>query len=885
MDTGNSAQGSTSAERKANGIQRIRDMVTAAGLPNPYIVAHSSFDHVQNAKDYGLDAVTAYNYATSGDFAVQQKKMEDAKSSCISNGVDFIPSLMPSRDDVAWRTDAGFAYSGEDFESQLTWAKNTMLSGYTPPKSNGIKIINLSTWDEYGEGHILAPTEGNGFMYLDAVRNVMTTGGAHTDTVPTSQQKERISGLYRQERKVNNVKFTTEDQVPINKKVYYGKVEREIENGIPSKVVKTWDFKTQADAAKVSGSNIRNKSGDYVAGNSVSSITRQSDGIKVVPASASGFVSPTITISDIENIDIHNVTYLKIRMKKNAKAAGGSVSWSTNFYDKTSTGRAVGFNAYNTSSSSFVDYYAPVYESAAWTGKLTSLDITLGRVTDTNPFVVDSVTLLADETLDNKDKVVTSEQTAILNNEFRTQSDELMVPFNEVGKILGADSINIFGSEERYIVEYGDLTSEFTVGSQVAKVGGVSINLAVAPYRVSSAISDTVYVPLSLVNAVFYNIDTTYDSSTKTLTATKNVPDAEKLISSVEFDATDDLKRNTNITVLNKSGDGYVKVLAETNDPQLYINTDNMGAVQATSAKGIEIRLWSDTASNIELFFQTNNDAAYDGAKRFWTTTKVGYNVIKIDTTKLATWADTITALRLDPATAEGVTVVIDSIAYVKSVPVEPVVEPEDPDDPTPVDPVTPPISASFEPFYTLNKGPVISVYGKLDARYAEKFVTVLLLDKNVALSDVNTSNIKAICQGSVGENGKYELTFKCPSGTNPSDCTVYTRVGNEDISATVTTAFASINELVDFSASVVTEENTATMNVQITDEYGFPMSALKFVPVMAFYDENGAITSVSVGEQHQTTISAEVPTGTQRTKAFIWESMSMPLPLYTPAP
>ena len=833
MDTGNTAQGKTRDIRITNAINRIRQMCIDAGVGDPYLVAHQSFKYVSPAAARGFDAVTAYNYSTTSDFAVQKKTMENAKATCIEKNIDFIPALMPSCDHVAWRTRAGFAYSGADFESQLLWAKNTLLSGYTPSNSNGQKIINLSTWDEYGEGQILAPTEGNGFMYLDAVRNVMTVGGSHSDAVPNSEQKERIGSLYRQDRTVNSVIFNTEDHVPINSKVYYGKIEREIENGIPTNAVKTWDFKTQEDADKVSASWIRDKSGAYAEGETVSSITRQSDGIKVRPATITGddiAVNPTITISGIENIDIHNVTYVKIRMKKNASTTGGSVSWSTNFYDKTSTGRAVAFDAYGTDSSSFADYYAPVYESAAWAGKLTSLDITLGRVTDASTdFVVDSVSLLADETIDSKDKIVTSEQTAVLDNSFIEDGQQLMVPFNEAGRILGADSIDIFGSEGRYLLKYGALTSEFTVGENEAKVGGITVSLDAAPYRSSKTISDTVYVPLSLVNEIFYDLDISYDSSTKTLTAVKKAPAADRIIKAVEFDKAGDLTRNVNVTVLSNSGNGYLAVKSNKDDPQLYIN---IGSTEAEQVKSIEIRLWSDTASQLEVFFQTDNDSTYNGSKRFFAVTKAGYNVIEIDTTVLETWADTITALRIDPAVKSGITTVIDSVAYLSEKTEEPVVTPA---------PVTPTEKPGIPPFYTVNKGAEITVYGKLDKKkYSGKFVTVMLLDKNVELAGISAADIRGINQGEVGADGKYSITFECPIGISPSDCVVYTRVGDENITSTATTAIASINDLVDYSASVATEGNTASMSVQIADTYGFDVSSLRFVPIMAFYDESG---------------------------------------------
>ena len=50
------------------------------------------------------------------------------------------------------------------------------------------RLVTLGCWDEFGEGHIIYPTEGLGFRYLDAIRSALTTGGEHTDVIPKSLQ-------------------------------------------------------------------------------------------------------------------------------------------------------------------------------------------------------------------------------------------------------------------------------------------------------------------------------------------------------------------------------------------------------------------------------------------------------------------------------------------------------------------------------------------------------------------------------------------------------------------------------------------------------------------------------------------------------------------------
>lgn len=62
-------------------------------------------------------------------------------------------------------------------------------------------MLNLATWNEWGEGHYYGPSEGFGFSFLDDVRDVLTDGGNHTDVTPDEHQKDRFNNLYPYWRK------------------------------------------------------------------------------------------------------------------------------------------------------------------------------------------------------------------------------------------------------------------------------------------------------------------------------------------------------------------------------------------------------------------------------------------------------------------------------------------------------------------------------------------------------------------------------------------------------------------------------------------------------------------------------------------------------------
>jgi hypothetical protein len=48
------------------------------------------------------------------------------------------------------------------------------LMATQPEKSLGRKMLLLDNWNEWGEGHFIAPHEGGGFGYLRAVREVFS---------------------------------------------------------------------------------------------------------------------------------------------------------------------------------------------------------------------------------------------------------------------------------------------------------------------------------------------------------------------------------------------------------------------------------------------------------------------------------------------------------------------------------------------------------------------------------------------------------------------------------------------------------------------------------------------------------------------------------------
>jgi hypothetical protein len=83
-----------------------------------------------------------------------------------------------------------------DYERLCAKVKELMLS--LPAESLGRRMVMLDNWNEWGEGHFVAPHAGAGFGHLDAVRNVFTTAPrGHQDLVPGDVGLGPYDALFR----------------------------------------------------------------------------------------------------------------------------------------------------------------------------------------------------------------------------------------------------------------------------------------------------------------------------------------------------------------------------------------------------------------------------------------------------------------------------------------------------------------------------------------------------------------------------------------------------------------------------------------------------------------------------------------------------------------
>ncbi|MDR6550104.1 hypothetical protein J2736_001287 [Paenibacillus qinlingensis] len=334
----------------ANEISYLRTAVQAAGFTDVILITPTSSSDttaLTNLNTAGFDSIYAYSYGgVNSHINLQEKIMNDQKNTGI---LDVIPTLSMGRDDFPWLGKSGYWTTVTEFNTLANWVKNTYIPSL-PAGSVGKSIIMLDNWNEFGEGHFLMPTGLQGFGYMDTIRNTFTTGGAHTDTVPTLTQKNRINVLYPTDRVVNEV---------------WNKPQ------LTGNYAKSWEFNTAGNSE--GWTDVKQISGLTVAGGSYSGTSTGTD--------------PGIVSGDMLGLDASDASYLDIRMMNSAEGAGVIyfiTNSDTNWDEAKSVQFYIGPNGGNQTL-----YHVPMFENAAWTG--TIRQIRFDMMTTTGTFSIDSI--------------------------------------------------------------------------------------------------------------------------------------------------------------------------------------------------------------------------------------------------------------------------------------------------------------------------------------------------------------------------------------------------------------------------------------------------------------------------------------------------------------
>jgi hypothetical protein len=141
--------------------------------------------YLKSMKDMGFDYTFAYCWHIQNNPTPEQAIQAQMANIRKTQELGIIPQVVTVSQAWSGWHDEGSIWKipPQDFETLLRKAGDFVAT--LPPKELGSRMLLLDNWNEWGEGHYLAPYREYGFGYLDAVRKVFTGAPEpHVDLVP-----------------------------------------------------------------------------------------------------------------------------------------------------------------------------------------------------------------------------------------------------------------------------------------------------------------------------------------------------------------------------------------------------------------------------------------------------------------------------------------------------------------------------------------------------------------------------------------------------------------------------------------------------------------------------------------------------------------------------
>ena len=182
-------------------FDHMRQACRDAGFDGLYLLGeYRGVDPNQLAlmKRLGLDYTFAYCWPLMNNPTPQQAVAAQMWYIRKTQELGILPQVVTVSQ--AW---SGWADEGsiwkippEDYEGLLRQAKD--FAAGLPASQLGSRMILLDNWNEWGEGHYIAPYREYGFGYLDAVRKVFSSAPElHTDLIPEDLGLGPYDKVYR----------------------------------------------------------------------------------------------------------------------------------------------------------------------------------------------------------------------------------------------------------------------------------------------------------------------------------------------------------------------------------------------------------------------------------------------------------------------------------------------------------------------------------------------------------------------------------------------------------------------------------------------------------------------------------------------------------------
>jgi hypothetical protein len=182
-------------ENAKNAITQFRQAVAVAGYPGVILMTAENTNTTQSfaaAKEIGIDYIYSYHiptfmdtYPTDANITSEsyvQSHIDSWNNFDYNSEVPYIMTVSSGWDARPWGTPAPvWEIPPNLYEGLLDEAK-TRMNAKSDENLSG-KLLFLDNWNEYAEGHYIAPTEKYGFDYINAIRRIFSDATTEPDNL------------------------------------------------------------------------------------------------------------------------------------------------------------------------------------------------------------------------------------------------------------------------------------------------------------------------------------------------------------------------------------------------------------------------------------------------------------------------------------------------------------------------------------------------------------------------------------------------------------------------------------------------------------------------------------------------------------------------------
>jgi len=599
---------------------------------------------MKKAQQLSFEGLLSYTF---GEYAYDAEYQKNAMMTAYNkNAIPLIPAIGVGFNDIGWTEGRTPLATPQAHQEVMQWSKDTYMPLLAERYSDEwiSKMVFHTTWNEYGEGHYIMPSNLNKFGYVDGNRAVFSSVAgkddkAHFDVEPTDNQKARLGYLYPAK------------SVPMRREMLLV----EDNSDVQYQSVKVWNFEDVNDCLMWGKMNQTTDTYFDTQEKALCGETTGTDGnIQSVVAEANKFdAGKAKTFHYSIKLEATQPTSIALHFINDTKEA-----WSAEkgFYQ-----RIIADGEYH-------DYYLDLTTNPLWKDEIVRLRFDPAQYAC--KFSIKTMEFLSDDEVGGFTLNVDGTDFSIGRNFIEKTDDEYYISGNPTEGFYSA--LNLYKEYNRVngtLDIYGNNGSKISlnVGSDKAVVDGKTVTLSKAVYKTDGLVA----VPLKLICETFgYKLEE--DGSTLKVTAREGgISVEEKVENSFEFNNSGDAEG-----FVISSGTGGVSggklVITATPvsynksgyDPQItnkgvFINTEVYNTIEVryrpVFADGVD-----STNDGLSIYFATTEETGLDEKKTFkvkheaLTPDAEGFLFAKFDCTENEKWTASVTTLRVDPSNLQG---------------------------------------------------------------------------------------------------------------------------------------------------------------------------------------------------------------------------------------